>query len=155
LSPSIEKLIEHEIDTLNDHLPETRVTLKELSESSKTYFVTRSGEKSIFRREEIDWLQQQVPNRFHDSIRLPIVILRRMDQGLGIYTVAGNKTELFMIHRILGYVDLEWENFATWKPVEQLARPQVQALRRKMPSTSCIGIVLGTREKANLDNASD
>jgi uncharacterized protein (UPF0216 family) len=155
LSPSIEKLIEHEIDTLNDHLPETRVTLKEISESSKTYFVTRSGEKSIFRREEIDWLQQQVPNRFHDSIRLPIVILRRMDQGLGIYTVAGNKSELFMIHRILGYVDLEWENFAAWKPIEQLARPQVQSLRRKMPSTSCIGIVLGTREKANLDNASD
>jgi uncharacterized protein (UPF0216 family) len=155
LSPSIEKLIEYEIDTLNNHLPEARVTLKELSESSKTYFITRSGEKSIFRREEIDWLQQQVPNQFHDSIRLPIVILRRLDHGLGIYTVAGNKTELFMVHRIIGYVDLEWGNFAIWKPVEQLARPQVQALRRKMPSTSCIGIVLGSREKANMDNASD
>ena len=151
MSPSIDKLIEHEIDTLNDHLPETRVTLQELSESGKSFFITRSGEKSIFRIEEIDWLREQVPIRYHDSIRLPIVILRRLDHGLGIYTVAGNKTELFMIHKVLGYVDLEWEGFALWKPIEQLARPQVQALRRKMPSTSCIGIVHATRKKTSED----
>jgi len=148
LNPSIDRLIEHEIDTLNDHLPETRVTLKDLIESGKPFYVTRSGEKSIFREEEIEWLREQVPNQFHDSVRLPIVILRRLDHGLGIYTVAGNKTELFMIHRILGYVNLEWKNFASWKPIEQLARPQVQSIRKKMPSTSCLGIVFATREKA-------
>jgi uncharacterized protein (UPF0216 family) len=155
LSPSIDKLIEHEIDTLNDHLPETRITLQELSKSGKPFFITRSGEKSIFRVEEIEWLQEQVPSRFHDSIRLPIVILRRLDYGLGIYTVAGNKTELFMIHRILGYVDLEWKIFASWKPIEQLARPQVQYLRKRMPSTTCIGIVHATREKPRNDVTSD
>jgi uncharacterized protein (UPF0216 family) len=151
LSPSIDKLIEHEIDTLNDHLPETRVTLQELSESGRPFFVTRSGEKSVFRIEEIEWLRAIVPLRFHENIRLPIVILRRLDHGLGIYTVAGNKAELFMIHQILGYVNLGWECFASWKPIEQLARPQVQALRRKMPSTSCIGIVFATREKTRED----
>ena len=155
MSPSIDRLIEHEIDTLNDHLPETRITLQELSESGKPFFVTRSGEKSIFRMEEIEWLREQVPNRFHDNIRLPIVILRRLDHGLGIYTVAGNKTELFMIHKVLGYVDLEWEGFALWKPIEQLARPQVQALRRKMPSTSCIGIVVASRAKTKDDVTPD
>ncbi|MFW9909383.1 MAG: DUF61 family protein [Candidatus Thorarchaeota archaeon] len=155
MSPSIDRLIEHEIDTLNDHLPETRVTLQELTESGKSFFITRSGEKSIFRKEEIEWLREQVPNQYHDSIRLPIVILRRLDHGLGIYTVAGNKTELFMIHRVLGYVNLEWKNFATWKPIEQLARPQVQFLRKKMPSTSCIGIVHATREKAREDVTPD
>jgi len=155
VSPSIDRLIEHEIDTLNDHLPETRVTLQELTESGKSFFITRSGEKSIFRKEEIEWLREQVPNQYHDSIRLPIVILRRLDHGLGIYTVAGNKTELFMIHRVLGYVNLEWKNFASWKPIEQLARPQVQFLRKKMPSTSCIGIVHATREKAREDVTPD
>lgn len=155
MSPSIDRLIEHEIDTLNDHLPETRVTLQELTESGKSFFITRSGEKSIFRKEEIEWLREQVPNQYHDSIRLPIVILRRLDHGLGIYTVAGNKTELFMIHRVLGYVNLEWKNFASWKPIEQLARPQVQFLRKKMPSTSCIGIVHATREKAREDVTPD
>jgi uncharacterized protein (UPF0216 family) len=147
VSPTIDRLIEHEIDTLNDHLPESRVTLRELIESDKPYFITKSGEKSVFRREEIQWLQEQVPERFHDEIRLPIVILRRLDYGLGIYTVAGNKYELFMIHRVLGHVDLGWENFAAWKPIEQLARPQVQTIRRKMSTLSCIGIVYATKEK--------
>jgi len=155
LNPSIDRLIEHEIDTLNDHLPETRVTLKDLIESGKSFYVTRSGEKSIFRGEEIEWLRGQVPNQFHDSVRLPIVILRRLDHGLGIYTVAGNKTELFMIHRILGYVNLEWKNFASWKPIEQLARPQVQSIRKKMPSTSCLGIVFATREKGKEEGTPD
>lgn len=152
MSPTIDKMIEHEIDTLNDHLPETRVTLRELIDSNKSYFITRSGEKSVFQREEVQWLREQVPERFHDEIRLPIVILRRLDYGPGIYSVAGNKYELFTIHRILGYVDLEWENFAVWKPIEQLARPQVQIIRQKMPSISCIGIVYATKEKTEDDS---
>jgi uncharacterized protein (UPF0216 family) len=146
LSPSIDKLIEHEIDTLNDHLPESRVTLQELSKTDRPSFNTRCGEQSVFRVEELEWLRKEVPERYHENVRLPIVILRRLDYGLGVYTVAGNKIELFMIRRILGYVDLEWEDFAAWKPIERLARPQVQVLRKKMPSTTCIGIVHATRE---------
>lgn len=148
MSPSIDRLIEHEIDTLNDHLPETRIALSELSEMDRPYFITQSGEKSVFQVEELKWLREQVPEQFHESIRLPIVILRRLDHGHGIYTVAGNKTELFMIHHILGYVDLQWRDFASWKPKEQLARPQVQVLRQRMPSTSCIGIVFAAKDKA-------
>lgn len=155
MSPSIDRLIEHEIDTLNDHLPESRVTLRELCEMDKPCFNTRCGEQSVFRVEELEWLRKQVPGLYHDSVRLPIVILRRLDYGLGVYTVAGNKIELFMIHRILGYVDLEWEDFAAWKPVERLARPQVQVLRKRMPSTSCIGIVHATREDATEDSKPD
>jgi uncharacterized protein (UPF0216 family) len=151
VSPTIDKLIEHEIDTLNDHLPESRITLRELTESGKSFFITKSGERSVFRTEEIENLREQVPERFHDDIRLPIVILRRLDYGPGIYTVAGNKYELFMIHRVLGYVDLEWEDFAKWKPIEQLARPQVQIVRQKLPTLSCIGIVYATKEKAKND----
>jgi uncharacterized protein (UPF0216 family) len=151
VSPTIDKLIEHEIDTLNDHLPESRITLRELVKSDKPYFITKSGEKSVFRREEIQWLLEQIPERFHDEIRLPIIILRRLDYGSGIYTVAGNKYELFLIHRVLGYVDLEWENLAAWKPIERLARPQVQVIRQKMPTISCIGIVYITKEKTKTD----
>ena len=58
-----------------------------------------------------------------------------------------------MIHRILGYDDLGWENIAKWTPVEQLARPQVQILRRKMPSTTSLGIVLVTPKDAAKNDA--
>jgi len=147
LSKFIDKMIEHDIDTLNDHLPESRVPLSDLIGVDSPQFRTRIGEVSVFRVEEIEDLTLEVPEKYHELIRLPIVVLRRLDYGSGIYTVAGNKTELFMVHRIIGYVDLEWEDLGKWKPVEKLARPQVQILRRKLPSTTSIGIGMSSKEK--------
>jgi uncharacterized protein (UPF0216 family) len=139
-------MIEHDIDTLNDHLPESRVPLSNLIGLDSPQFKTRIGEVSVFRVEEIEEISLEVPRRFHSDIRLPIIILRRLDYGPGIYTIAGSKAELFMLHRIIGYVDLEWEDFAKWKPVEKMARPQVQLLRRKLPSTTSIGIGISSKE---------
>jgi uncharacterized protein (UPF0216 family) len=144
LNSKIDKLLEHEIDTLNDHLPRTRIRLSDLLKEDNPHFVTRSGERSVFKAAELQWLSKEVPKEFHSSIRLPIVLLRRMDYGPGIHSVSGNKTELFMIHRILGYDDLAWKDFGAWKSIEQLARPQVQILRQRMPSTTTIGIVFTT-----------
>lgn len=157
MSPFIEKMIERDIDTLNDHLPESRHPLSELIETDSPQFRTRDGEISVFRKEELDKLAADVPLDLHDEVHLPIVILRRLDYGTGIYTIAGNKVELYMVHRLLGYVDLEWENFSRWKPVEKLSRPQVQLLRRKLPSTTSIGIAMSTKEKeeSNSKNLSD
>ncbi|TET10682.1 MAG: DUF61 family protein [Candidatus Thorarchaeota archaeon] len=146
MSPFIEKMIERDIDTLNDHLPESRHPLSELLETDSPQFRTRDSNVSVFRKDELEELAAEVPSRFHDDVRLPIVLLRRLDYGVGIYTIAGNKVELFMIFRIIGYVDLEWENIGDWKPVEKLARPQVQVLRQKLPSTTSIGIAMSTKE---------
>ena len=147
MSPLIEKMIERDIDTLNDHLPESRHPLSELLTSESPQFRTRDGQLSVFRKDEIVELAKEVPSRYHKEILLPIILLRRLDYGEGIYTVAGSKIELFTIHRVLGYVDLEWEEFGSWKPVERLARPQVQFLRRKMPSTTSIGIAMSSKGK--------
>jgi uncharacterized protein (UPF0216 family) len=150
LSRFIDKMIEHDIDTLNDHLPESRVPLSDLIGVNSPHFKTRIGEVSVFRVEEIEELSLEVPKRLHQIIRLPIIVLRRMDYGSGIYTIAGNKAELFMVHRIIGYVDLGWGDLSKWKPVEKLARPQVQLLRRKLPSTTSIGIGMSSKEKLSL-----
>jgi uncharacterized protein (UPF0216 family) len=144
-------MIEHDIDTLNDHLPESRIPLSDLIGMDSPQFKTRVGEVSVFRVEEIEELAQKVPKKYHKEIGLPIVILRRLDYGSGIYTVAGNKAELFTVHRIIGYVDLEWDVFAQWKPIEKLARPQVQTLRRRLPSTTTIGIAM-SKEKPSLNS---
>lgn len=151
MSKFIDKMIEHDIDTLNDHLPEARIPLSDLVGLDSPKFRTRIGEDSVFREEEIGELAVEVPQRLHGDVRLPIVILRRLDYGTGIYTIAGNKTELFMVHRVIGYVDLGWDEFTRWTPVERLARPQVQALRRKLPSTTTIGIAMSSKDKPSVN----
>ncbi len=139
MSRFIERLIENEIDTSNDHLPAKRVSLAELGQQTSPSFITRGGESSIFLKDEIDMLVEEVPSIYHNEFMLPIVLLRRMDLGTGIYTIAGSKTELFLISKILGQDDLQWENLPSWRPVDRLARPQVQIVRRKLPSTTSLG----------------
>jgi uncharacterized protein (UPF0216 family) len=139
LSSPIEKFIEHDIDTINDHLPMIRPSLKGLLELQIPEYLTRVGKKSTFKHEEIELLANEVPTKFHNEVKLPIVVLRRLDLGRGIYSVTGSKPELFLIWKIIGQVDLEWGELAEWKPRDRMYRPQVQILRRKLPSATCIG----------------
>ena len=139
MSSPIERFIERDIDSINDHLPVSRPTLKDLLELEIPEYLTRMGQKSAFKQEEIEQLAKEIPIKFHDDVRLPIVILRRMDLGRGLYSVTGSKPELFLVWKVIGQVDLGWGKIAEWEPKDRIYRPQVQILRRKLPSTTCIG----------------
>ncbi|MHA1576237.1 MAG: DUF61 family protein [Candidatus Thorarchaeota archaeon] len=141
MSRFIERLIEQEIDSANDHLPVRKVPLDELIASDNPSFKTRGGEVSAFLTSEISMLAEEVPSIHHSSIRLPIVILRRRDLGSGIYTATGSKIELFLIQRFLELDSLGWDEINRWKQVERFARPQIQVLRRKLSSTTQLGFV--------------
>ncbi|MHA1962034.1 MAG: DUF61 family protein [Candidatus Thorarchaeota archaeon] len=151
MSSFIERMIERDIDTANEHLPREKIPLSELLGLDNPHYVTRDGQESVLRQEELDRLEKEVPSEFHGDIRLPIVVVRRMDLGRGIYTIAGEKPDLFMVQKIVqevvGQVDLEWEILHSWKPVEQLVRPEVQVLRRELPSTTCLGFALGANRE--------
>ncbi|MHA1935439.1 MAG: DUF61 family protein [Candidatus Thorarchaeota archaeon] len=140
MSRFIEKMLEHEIDAVNDHLPTKRVALIDMIDAETPNYETRSGEMSVFRKEEIVELARKVPKQYHESFMIPIIFIRRMDIGRGVYSITGSKPELFFIHHVLGYVDLEWSEMSSWKSVDKLARPQIQLLRRKFPSVTCVGV---------------
>ena len=144
---SFDKILEHEIDSANEHLPAKKVALREIVESGNLSYPTKGGEISSFRQEEIELLVKMVPEHLHGEIKLPIVILRRMDLGTGIFSVAGGKVELFLVFRIIQDSDaIEWDDFTFWTPIERYARLQIQILRRKLPSTTTIGFTLTPSE---------
>jgi uncharacterized protein (UPF0216 family) len=141
-------MLKHEIDSANNHLPEKRIPLSILLSEESPGYQTRAGEFSGFHEEELGRIAEEVPSAFHSTIHLPFVLLRRMDFGPGIYSIAGSRNELFMIHRLLGYVVLEWDEISDWKPIDRLVRPHVQVLRRELPTTTCIGFTtISRREK--------
>ena len=135
MSRFLERIIEKEIDSANNHLPAKRVSLANVSQNENHVFETRGGRESSFRPKEIEWLTSEVPEKYHDSFFIPLVILRRTDFGPGIFSVSGSKPELFLINKIVGYVDLEWDKMGEWKPVHRYARPQVRIIRKKLPTT--------------------
>ncbi len=139
MSRFIERLIKNDIDSSNDHLPVKKIALTELIQSDSPSFLTRGREASLFLKDEITMLAEEIPSIHHNEFMLPIVIIRRMDLGTGIYTIAGSKTELFLISKILGQDNLRWNELVSWRPIDRLARPQVQIVRRKLPSTTSLG----------------
>ncbi|TFG15215.1 hypothetical protein EU537_00895 [Candidatus Thorarchaeota archaeon] len=49
--------------------------------------------------------------------------------------MSGSKQELFRLTRLVGYVDLEWDKMGEWTPVHRYVGPQVQIIRKKLPTT--------------------
>ncbi len=149
MSSFIERMIERDIESINDHLPSVRVPLSEFSTSEHGIYETRNGEGSVIRASEIQLIKEHTPPEFHDRIRLPIVLLRRIDLGPGIYTISGTKIESFLLHHLiddhLGDHRLDWSMLPTWTLIERLARPQVQLIRRILPSATCIGFTTITK----------
>ncbi len=136
-----EKIIEREVNSINDHLPQERIPLSELIKEDRPSYRTKDGQTSVFKKSEIEFLSKEVPQQYHAEIELPIIILRRLDLGRGVHTVAGGKPVLFLIHRVLGDVDLGWSDLYGTKLENSFARPQVQIIRRKLPTTTCLGFV--------------
>ena len=144
MSRVFDKMIQREIDAANDHLPKETVALSDVIRTKPPHYVTRGGEVSVFRAEEIEMLSKEVPVELQCEVRLPIVVLRRTDLGPGIFTVAGCRAELFLVQRVIvGHVDLGWDKLNHWKPVDTIYRRNVQTLRRRLPSTTCLGFTLG------------
>lgn len=143
MSRIFERILENDIDTANDHLPARKRSLAELLKEEKPDYQTRGGEVSRFLVEELQILAKEIPPEYHGTFMIPIVILRRMDLGAGIYTVAGSKMELFLIYKLLSQDTLQWTDFPKWQPTDRLARPQAQLIRRKLSSATCLGFTTG------------
>ncbi|MEM2142018.1 MAG: DUF61 family protein [Candidatus Thorarchaeota archaeon] len=144
MSELIERILKREIDSINNHLPKKRVSLENLRDNENPYYETRGGERSSIFRSEIEFLLNEVPKTLHADFMVPIVVLRRIDLGPGTYSVTGGTPELFLVQRMVGQVDLQWGSLSRWQVVDRLSKPQVQQLRRRLPSATCVGFTTST-----------
>jgi hypothetical protein len=129
-----DNILQHEIRKLNQHLPRTRRPISELLNEEIPAVPTHGGDTIILKREEVQRLAAEVPKEFHGRIRLPFVLLRRMDLGQGVFTVTGEQVEEFTVKKILGLTDLDYSLHALDKQSLHLFRPQVSELMRKYHS---------------------
>lgn len=129
----------HEIRKLNEHLPKRRRTLKELLNEKIPEIQSLSGDSIIIKSEELRELAAQVPEELHERIRLPFVVLRRMDLGQSIYSITGERVEEFTVKKILGLTELNFSESALDTEALYLYRPQISELLRKYHSLFVIG----------------
>ena len=100
---AFDALIGHEIRRLNNHLPKQRRPLRDLlAQDNDPTVETVDGTSLLLRRVEIQELAKIVPEEHHTRLRIPFIILRRMEMGRSIYTVVGDQIEAFTVQKILG-----------------------------------------------------
>lgn len=124
------------MEKLNDHLPKEYKTLDELLSMDSPSVKARDGGEIIFDRGELELLAQLIPKELYSQLRLPIVLLRRVDLGPGTFSLSGGKVEAYLALKLLGQVDVNLDGVEL--PI-YIYRPQVQELRRKLRTLTVIG----------------
>lgn len=132
------RLIKEEVRRINLHLPKYSKSLSELLEEKEPKVEAVDGSLIIMRRSELEELARAVPKEHHKQFKLPIVVIRRMSLGRGVFTLVGGKVECFAVKKILGLTSLSFDEMSQDEPCH-LYRPQVQELLRKFKSLIIIG----------------
>ena len=120
-------------------MPRTKRSLAELLSEPAPVFVTRNGQSSAIRRDELENLANRVPKKFHAEIMLPFTILRRTSLGRGAHTIGGSKLEQFIILQIIGKITAPLTAWREVKLPRSIYSPDVTLLRKKLPTTTLIG----------------
>ena len=139
LERTFDALLGRELRKLNNHLPKQRRTLKELLGETDPTLPTVDGSTIVLRREEIDQLATIVPPAYHELLKLPIIVLRRMELGKSVYTIAGDRVEEFTVKKILGKAEGEYHSMYLDEKPLFLYRPDVSELLRRFHSLVVIG----------------
>jgi len=137
---AFDALIGHEIRRLNSHLPKQRRLLSDLlAQNNDPTVETVDGTSLLLRRVEIQELAKIVPAEYHQRVRIPFIILRRMEMGRSIYTMMGDQIEAFTVQKILGRTNDSYHEMYKHREQTFLYRPEVTELVGKFHSLVVIG----------------
>ncbi|MCX8204062.1 MAG: DUF61 family protein [Candidatus Nezhaarchaeota archaeon] len=133
----LKALLKHEVEKLNEHLPKEFKTLEELLSMRDPCVKTRDGGEIIFDRSELEMIASLLPEELRHQLRLPIVLLRRVDLGPGVFSVSGGRAEAYVALKLIsrkGGVKLDEVKLPLY-----IYRPEAQVLRRKLRTSTVIG----------------
>ncbi|MEM1545224.1 MAG: DUF61 family protein [Candidatus Methanomethylicia archaeon] len=126
---TISKIIDVEIKKINDHLPTSYKSLKELLKEETPSVKTKGGDDIIFLKDELTMLAKFIPEEKHEDVKLPVIALRRIDLGIGVYELIGNEDAIKFFKKML---DIDSNS-------KYLYCPQIFELKRKFSSLVIIG----------------
>ena len=136
----IEALLRDDMGKLNSHLPQSRRTLKELLSDPAPQVLAASGDLFKMKKHELEELAHSLPPEAETRVRLPIVLLRRGDLGLGAFTILGDPYEEYAILILVEAFQGSFEQFREQKsdPVV-IFKPQISPLMRRFHSLLVLG----------------
>lgn len=136
----VDALLRDDFRKLNSHLPKDRRTLKELLSDATPTVQAASGDIIRMKRAELEELSRSLPPEASTRVRLPIVLLRRGDLGLGAFTVMGDSYEEYAMLLLADSIHGTFKQYKEQKPeMAILFKPQISSLMRRFHSRLVLG----------------
>lgn len=132
-------LMGRELKSLNAHLPKQRRALSELLKVSDPTVEAVDGSLILLKSSELNELAEIVPAEYRDRVKLPFIVVRRMDLGRSVYTVSGDMIEDFTVQKILGNTGDDFHQLYKHRDPTFLYRPQLTELLQRFHSLVVIG----------------
>ena len=132
------------VKRINAHLPKNRKSLLQLLNEDSPYVEATDGSKIYFKKRDIEEVSKILPKKFHGSLMLPILIVRRIKLGKGVFTVMGGRIEKHLVKKVLGLTSSPFEDFEGGEVY--LYKVQVQELLSKLGSLIVIGFEVPEEE---------
>jgi hypothetical protein len=139
LERTFDALLGRELRKLNTHLPKQRRSLKDLLTEIDPTLPAMDGSTIVLKKEEIEELARIVPPEYYEAVRLPIIVLRRMELGKSVYTVSGARVEEVTVKKMLGKTHADFHTMYSEHEPLFLYRPDVSELVRRFHSLVVIG----------------
>ena len=142
LDRAFDALLGRELQKLNAHLPKQRHNLTELLKLNDPTIEAVDGSSILLKSSELHELAKIVPEQYRDRVKLPFMIIRRMDLGKSVYVVSGDRVEDFTIQKMLGNTDDDYHDLYKHRERTFLYRPHLTELLRRFHSLVVIGFGL-------------
>ena len=139
LDRAMDAILGYEIRKLNTHLPKQRPSLRELLLVEDPTVEAADGSAIVLKRSELQGLAKIIPAEYHGRLKLPIIVLRRMELGRSVYTVSGERIEAFTVRKILGLTNHKFDQMYRGQEPAFLYRSQVSELLWRFHSLFVIG----------------
>ena len=132
-------VLRDEMRRLNAHLPRKRLTISELLIIETPWVPSMDGGKIVMKRAELESLAKSLPEDLLSRVKLPLVLLRRTDLGLGAFALLGDRVEEYALFRMVAGSNITLEEFRDQIAPCVFYKPQVSELLRRFHSLIVIG----------------
>lgn len=124
----LDRLLSRQLRSMNRHLAKRKKSLTELHKAEKPSVILRDGMPHPFKRRELEFLAELLPDEKQRVLRLPIYIeLGSSRFGRGTARVTG-RAEVEVVSKIL---DREGQGDQIF-----VYKPEIRVIRRKLPTTT-------------------
>lgn len=138
----VRTLWEIEFKHVNDHFASEKKSLEDLLREEEPSVRSIGGGRVYFKREDLEFLANLLPKKFHARLKLPFTIVRQAGWRRGVYMVKGDKLEVFVVHKLVGTMEKEFGEYHRADVKPYIYKAQLLELIRKVPSLVSMGFFL-------------